>query len=134
MRTILLAAGAVALALSAGSSLSATRHHGASAAASPSQPIPYTQLAAYLKASPSQRARKDWWSGEASAATGANASATTSASPDAAPPTSSTSSPPSLGSGTAPPAAAPAPAPPPVATPPTSEVNPPTTNPTAPPK
>lgn len=134
MRTILLAAGAAVLALSAGSSLSATRHHDASAAASPSQPVPYAQLDAYLKASPAQRAKKDWWSGQASAATGANASATTSASPDAPPPTATSSKLPSLGGGTTPSAAAPAPAPPPVATPPTGEVNPPSTDPGIPPK
>jgi molybdate transport system ATP-binding protein len=39
-------------------------------AASPSQPIPYSQLDAYMKASPKTRASKDWWSG--SAATGAS--------------------------------------------------------------
>ena len=34
----------------------------AAAVAGPAQPIPYAQLAAYLKASPKQRATKDWWS------------------------------------------------------------------------
>ena len=134
MRTILLAAGAAALALSAGPSLSATEHHAASKAASPLQPIPYAELDAYLKASPAQRAKKDWWSGQASSATGANASATTSASPDATPPTTTSSTPPSLGGGTAPSAAAPAPAPPPIATPPSTEVNPPRDAPAIPPK
>src|SRR5579859_546092 len=94
MKTILLAAGAAAVALSSGLAM-------AQAAAGPKQPIPYSQLSAYMKASPKVRARKDWWSGQAmaSASTGAsaNASATTTAgsdvrsTPDAAPSASSPS-------------------------------------------
>jgi hypothetical protein len=84
MKTVLLAAGALALTLGAGEALA--KHHSASgaAAAGPAQPIPYAQLDTYLKASPSQRAKKDWWSGTAVASggaessSGANASATTS--------------------------------------------------------
>jgi hypothetical protein len=93
MKTVLLAAGAAALALSAGQALANThsKHHKgatASAAAGPAQPIPYAQLDSYLKASSSQRAKKDWWSGQpalassgAAATSGANASATTTPSP-----------------------------------------------------
>lgn len=46
----------------------------------PKQPIPYAQLDAYRKASPSERASRDWWAGSTgpAAATGstANVSAT----------------------------------------------------------
>lgn len=91
MKTFLLAAGALALTLSAGQALANThhKHHkGAMAsAAGPKQPIPYAELSAYLKASPSQRAKKDWWSGQtavasnsSAASSGANASATTAGS------------------------------------------------------
>jgi hypothetical protein len=103
MKTILLAAGAAAIALSAGAAFAAPT------VASPKQPIPYSQLDAYMKASPKARASKDWWSGQtASAATdaSANTSAVTSAgsdvrsTPDATPGTSSPATsvnPPSLG-------------------------------------
>ena len=43
---------------------------------SPKQPIPYAQLDAYLKASPKQRASKDWWSGSASTGASTDTSAT----------------------------------------------------------
>ena len=81
MKTMLLAAGVAATVLSAGSALAATRHHATGGAvAPPKQPIPYAQLNSYLKASPSQRARKDWWSGQmASTGTSANTSASSSA-------------------------------------------------------
>jgi len=134
MRKILLIAGAAALALSAGSSFAAPRHHSASSIAGPSQPIPYAELSAYMKASPAQRAKRDWWSGQATAANGANASATSSASPDAPSPTASSANPPSAGGGTVSSATAPQSAPPPIATPPTGEVNPTSTNPATPPK
>ena len=86
MKTVLMAACAAASALTAGHVLAATKHS-ADTAASPQQAIPYAQLDAYLKASPAQRAKQDWWSGQVVASTGAgaNTSATT-ASPDAAPP------------------------------------------------
>ncbi|THD65093.1 hypothetical protein [Phenylobacterium sp.] len=102
MKTILLAAGAAAIVLSAGATLAQT-------VAGPKQPIPYSQLNAYMKASPKARTSKDWWSGQtASASTGAasNTSAVTSAgadlrsTPDATPGTSSPATsvnPPSLG-------------------------------------
>jgi hypothetical protein len=129
MKTVLLAAGAAALAVSAGQALANTHHKHAkgatAAAAGPKQPIPYAQLNAYLKASPSARAKKDWWSGESAVAsnasagaTGANASATT---PSAATP-----------SETSAPAATPTP-PPPADTPPASSAPPPSSD-TTPPK
>jgi len=66
MKTILLAVGVAAAVLTAGSALAAARHPAMGAAvAAPKQPIPYAQLDSYLKASPAQRARKDWWSGQA---------------------------------------------------------------------
>ncbi len=80
MKTILLAAGAAAAILAAGSALAAPKM--GAAVAPPKQPIPYDQLGSYLKASPSQRAHKDWWSGQmASTGTPANTSATAPASP-----------------------------------------------------
>jgi len=79
MKTILLAAGAVATALVAGQALAAHHHaRGGAAIAGP-----YAELNAYLKASPAQRARKDWWSqasigGEASTGAAANTASTSS--------------------------------------------------------
>jgi molybdate transport system ATP-binding protein len=108
MKIIVMAAGAAALVLTAGVADAAPRHRGHSAGgaalATPPQPIPYTQLDAYLAASPQKRASNDWWSGTAFAQTGtsANAAATTSTmgtpgateSPDAgAAPSSSATSP-----------------------------------------
>lgn len=37
---------------------------------SPKAPIPYSQLDAYMKASPKVRASKDWWAGQPAASTG----------------------------------------------------------------
>jgi hypothetical protein len=89
MKTMLLIAGAAAVSLTAGVSQAATHHRHAAAAsagayAQPSQPIAYTQLSAYLKASPRQRARGDW-AGQMAAATGStvNAAAATPAAPAA---------------------------------------------------
>lgn len=77
---ILLVSAATAL-MAAGASQAATSRHSASAYAEPSQPVPYSQLGAYMKASPRARASKDWSAGmnTASAATGtaANTSAMT---------------------------------------------------------
>ena len=69
MKTILLAAGAAAIALSAGL-LSAGVASAGPAVAGPKQPIPYAQLNAYMKASPKTRAQKDWWSGQTAGAEG----------------------------------------------------------------
>jgi hypothetical protein len=63
MKTMLMAASAAALALSAGL-FSATQASAAPTVASPKQPIPYSELSAYMKASPKTRASKDWWSGQ----------------------------------------------------------------------
>jgi len=51
------------------------------ASTAPKQPIPYSQLDAYLKASPKARATKDWWSGSASTGTSTDTSATMPAAP-----------------------------------------------------
>lgn len=86
MKTVLMAAGAAALALGAGQALANThhKHHADGAtAAGPKQPIPYAELDAYLKASPARRAKQDWWTGESAVASSnagsaaANTSATT---------------------------------------------------------
>jgi hypothetical protein len=117
MKPILLAAGAVAIAFTASQVLAAP------APASPKQPIPYSQLSAYLKASPKQRASKDW-----SAAAMASASTapmpTAGADTGAAANTSAVTPTASLPGDTA--AAAPAlPANPPIDNPPSTTVNPP---------
>ena len=78
-----LAVGVALAALVSGAASAAPQGKASAAAASPSQPIPYAQLDAYLKASPKQRASKDWWSGSASTGMSADTSAT-------APPTSTT--------------------------------------------
>jgi len=83
MKTLVLAAGAAALALSAGPALAAKSPAKGATAMGPSQPIPYSQLDSYLKASPKQRASKDWWTG-ASTGTGTDTAATT-ASPSESP-------------------------------------------------
>jgi hypothetical protein len=77
MKSIVLAAGVAAVALMGGSAMAAPKAKMGATVASPSQPIPYAQLDAYLKASPKQRATRDWWSG---AATGAPADTSASAS------------------------------------------------------
>jgi len=87
MNLKLLVAGAGVVALAAGAAQAAT-HHASTAGgpyAAPSQPVAYSKLDAYLRASPSQRTRSDWAlsPGSASAQTGAaaNASATAPATP-----------------------------------------------------
>ncbi|HWU14264.1 MAG TPA: hypothetical protein VN157_09675, partial [Caulobacter sp.] len=98
-----LAAGVALAVLVAGAASAAPQSKSSAAAASPKQPIPYSQLDAYLKASPKQRASKDWWSGSASTgmstdtsatapATDTSASTSTSTTTDGSvnPPTSST--------------------------------------------
>ena len=92
MKTLLLAAGAAALALSAGSALAAhPMKNGGKTVQGPKEPIPYAELDSYMKASPHVRASKDWWSGQtASAATSSASSANASAT---APSNSSTTPP-----------------------------------------
>jgi hypothetical protein len=82
MKIVLFMAGAAAVGLTAGASQAATHHrtlhHGgmasAGAYAQPQQPVAYSQLSAYLKASPHQRAGRDW-GGQMAAATGSNVNA-----------------------------------------------------------
>ncbi|MBW8816375.1 MAG: hypothetical protein JF588_23390 [Caulobacterales bacterium] len=83
MKTAILAASVLALALSAGPTLAAKKHAMGGAAAEPKQPIPYSELNAYLKASPKQRATRDWWSG-ASTGMAANTTASSTAGADPA--------------------------------------------------
>lgn len=72
-----LAAGVALAVLVSGAASAAPQSKKAMAPiASPSQPIPYSQLDAYMKASPKARASKDWWSGSASTGTSADTSAT----------------------------------------------------------
>ena len=73
-----LAAGVALAALVSGAASAApeSKAKASAAVASPSQPIPYAQLDAYLKASPKQRASNDWWSGSASTGMSADTSAT----------------------------------------------------------
>jgi len=56
MKTFLLIAGVTSVAFAASQVLALP------APASPKSPIPYSELKAYLKATPKQRATKDWWS------------------------------------------------------------------------
>lgn len=51
--------------------------------AGPKQPIPYSQLDAYMKASAKTRASKDWWAGSASTGMTSDTSATAPAMPSA---------------------------------------------------
>ena len=81
MKTLIAAASLAALVLAVDSASAATRRHAGAATAEPKQPIPYGQLDAYLKASPKQRASKDWWSG-AETGTPANTAAVTPAMPN----------------------------------------------------
>ena len=63
-------------ALAAQPKSSAAQPKSSAAVAAPKQPIPYSQLDAYLKASPKARANKDWWSGSASTGSATDTSAT----------------------------------------------------------
>jgi hypothetical protein len=58
------------------------------AAIGPSQPIPYSQLKAYSKASPKVRASKDWNSASASTGASVDTSATAPAPSETTPPSS----------------------------------------------
>jgi len=91
MKYVFLAAGAAAVALSAGAAQAATKHHRHAKAstnagnyAEPAQPVAYSKLDEYLKTSPARRKKEDWSLASAGAATGtaANASATMGASPE----------------------------------------------------
>jgi hypothetical protein len=71
-----LAAGAALAMLVSGAASAAPQSKGSAAMAGPKQPIPYSQLDAYLKASPKARASQDWWSGSASTGMSTDTSAT----------------------------------------------------------
>jgi hypothetical protein len=93
-------AGAAVLALIAATDASAATKK-AGAYAEPSQPVAYSKLDSYLKASPSKRAKQDWSIGSAQTAstapigTSANTSATaqTPATDNSAPPAADTAAP-----------------------------------------
>ncbi|PZR31560.1 hypothetical protein [Caulobacter segnis] len=65
----LAATAALSMLVGGGSALAQSK---SSATAGPKQPIPYSQLNAYMKASPKARASKDWWAGSPTAPTGAS--------------------------------------------------------------
>lgn len=76
MLTKTLAATAALSMLVCGGAALAAQPKSSAAVAAPKQPIPYSQLDAYLKASPKARASKDWWSGSASTGSATDTSAT----------------------------------------------------------
>ena len=84
MLTKMLAATAALSMLACGGSALAAQAK-SSTQLGPKQPIPYSQLNAYAKASPKVRASKDWWAGQAEASTGlsTDTSATAPATPTA---------------------------------------------------
>jgi hypothetical protein len=84
--TTLVAAAAVA-GLTSGAAQAATTHHhvraqSAGAYAQPAQPIAYSNIDAYMKASPKQRASRDW---STAAATGSSVNAAAETPAQAAP-------------------------------------------------
>jgi hypothetical protein len=111
MKTVILAAAAAAVAMTAGSAMAATRHKASAGATveSPARPIPYNQLEAYLSASPKERASNDWWSGasmgsaaDTSASAGAPAPTDATTSSGAVNPPADSAAAPPAGAGTAP--------------------------------
>jgi hypothetical protein len=66
MMTKTLAAAAALSLLVAGSEALAAQKKMSAPVAGPKQPLPYSQLDAYTKASAKTRASKDWWAGSAS--------------------------------------------------------------------
>ncbi len=96
---MLTATAALSMLACGGSALAAQAK--ASAQLGPKQPIPYSQLDAYAKASPKAQASKDWWTGSTSASTGmsTDTSATApamSSAPDTAVNPAPSAAPPSL--------------------------------------
>jgi hypothetical protein len=87
MLTKMLAATA-ALTLAAGAPALAAQK--AAPQGGPKQPIPYSQLDAYAKASPKLRASKDWWAGSTQAETGLSTD-TSAAAPMSTQPSSTSS-------------------------------------------
>jgi hypothetical protein len=84
MNAKILIAGVAVAALTAVSAQAASTHN-AGAYAEPSQPIAYSNVGPYLKASPKARQARDWSGGSAAAAgnAGSNVSATTPPAPAA---------------------------------------------------
>jgi hypothetical protein len=91
MKLQVLLAGATVLALSAAVASTASAAPGGKYA-EPSQPVAYSKLNSYLKATPRQRARKSWALDQSAASTGTatNTSATTPQAAMATPQTSTT--------------------------------------------
>ncbi len=116
----LAAAAAFSMLVAGGEALAAQKQ--SATALGPKEPIPYSQLNAYLKASPKTRASKDWWAGSSSASTGM--SADTSATAPA--PTAAMTSDPATTSSSMPPATDTAVNPAPSAAPPSMPMTPPT--------
>jgi hypothetical protein len=85
MLTKTLAAIAALSMLVGGGSALAAQPKSSTAVAGPKQPIPYSQLDTYLKASPKAQASKDWWAGSASTGMAADTSATAPAAPMSSP-------------------------------------------------
>ena len=75
MRLKILAASATLAALVVASGAAAAPAARAYATTSPKQPIPYSQLDTYLKASPKLRAQTNWWTDSASTGSAANTAA-----------------------------------------------------------
>ncbi len=75
LQTALAGAALVAL-IAAGGAIAAPKHSSAGAYAPPDQPIAYSKLGAYLKASPAKRAKGDWATPAADTGAGVNTSAT----------------------------------------------------------
>jgi hypothetical protein len=76
MLTRTLLAGAALALLASGAAAANPKIKASAAIASPKQPIPYDQLDAYSKATPKQRAARDWQAGEARVGTQTDTSAT----------------------------------------------------------
>ncbi len=76
MMTKTLAAAAALSLLVAGSEAFAAQKKMSAPVAGPKQPLPYSQLDAYTKASAKTRASKDWWTGSASTGMSTDTAAT----------------------------------------------------------
>jgi hypothetical protein len=75
LKKIFLAGAALAM-VASGAAIAGPKGKATTTGASPKQPIPYTQLDAYTKATPKQRAAKDWSAGEAATGASTDTSAT----------------------------------------------------------
>ncbi|MBO9710802.1 MAG: hypothetical protein J7521_21585 [Caulobacter sp.] len=81
LRTLAACVALASLAAGAATAAPQPRAKAGAAVAAPKAPIPYGQLDAYLKASPKQRASKDWWNGSAATGAATDTSATVPGSP-----------------------------------------------------